>query len=113
VSATAASTKRDDSTVLDLPLYQVYGMRAGTVLMLLNGAKVVLMSPNSNPAESLASSRSKEAPLAFVGVSTTYLDQLRACCIDPLRPVDGARELSHAFARTSATRVERAGAASA
>jgi acyl-CoA synthetase (AMP-forming)/AMP-acid ligase II len=70
----------NDSVVLYLPLYHVFGLLAGMVMMLLSGAKVVLMS-QFDPAGSLALIETERATLVF-GVPTTYADQLAVAGVE-------------------------------
>ena len=65
---------REDTVVLYLPMYHVYGLLAGLVMMLLSGSKVVVMK-QFDAARSLALIESERATLVF-GVPTTYIDQL-------------------------------------
>ena len=69
-----------DCVVLYLPLYHVYGLLAGMVMTLINGAKVVLMG-QFDATRSLELMEFEEATLVF-GIPTTYLDQLALPTID-------------------------------
>jgi acyl-CoA synthetase (AMP-forming)/AMP-acid ligase II len=71
---------RTDSTVLYLPMYHVYGLLAGLVMMILSGSKVVLMR-QFDAAESLTLIEREGATIVF-GVPTTYIDQLAQPDID-------------------------------
>ena len=71
---------RDDTVVLYLPMYHVYGLLAGLAMMLLSGSKVVLMR-QFDAARSLALIESEQATIVF-GVPTTYIDQLAVPDID-------------------------------
>jgi acyl-CoA synthetase (AMP-forming)/AMP-acid ligase II len=64
----------EDCVVLYLPLFHVYALFAGLLLMLANGAKVVLMER----FRSLDSLRlmEREGSTIVYGVPTTYIDQL-------------------------------------
>jgi fatty-acyl-CoA synthase len=64
----------DDTVVLYLPMYHVYGLLAGLVMMLLSGSRVVVMR-QFDPATSLDLIESEQATIVF-GVPTTYIDQL-------------------------------------
>jgi acyl-CoA synthetase (AMP-forming)/AMP-acid ligase II len=64
----------DDCVVLYLPLFHVYALMAGLVLMTAVGAKLVLMG-RFNAAASLALMVDEGASIVY-GVPTTYIDQL-------------------------------------
>jgi acyl-CoA synthetase (AMP-forming)/AMP-acid ligase II len=69
-----------DGVVLYLPMYHVFGLLAGLVMMVLSGSKVVLMR-QFDAADSLALIEGERATIVF-GVPTTYLDQLGVPDID-------------------------------
>jgi acyl-CoA synthetase (AMP-forming)/AMP-acid ligase II len=64
----------NDCVVLYLPLFHVYALVAGLLLMVSVGAKIALME-RFRSAESLALMRSEGATMIY-GVPTTYIDQL-------------------------------------
>jgi fatty-acyl-CoA synthase len=64
----------DDCVVLYLPLFHVYALMAGLVLMTAVGAKLVLMD-RFDAAASLALMAEEGASIVY-GVPTTYIDQL-------------------------------------
>jgi acyl-CoA synthetase (AMP-forming)/AMP-acid ligase II len=70
----------EDCVVLYLPLYHVYALMAGLVLMTAAGAKLVLME-RFDAARSLQLMAAERATVVF-GVPTTYIDQLAAPAID-------------------------------
>jgi acyl-CoA synthetase (AMP-forming)/AMP-acid ligase II len=70
----------DDCVVLYLPLFHVYALMAGLVLMTATGAKLVLME-RFDAAQSLALMAAERATLVY-GVPTTYIDQLADPAID-------------------------------
>ena len=69
-----------DCVVLYLPLYHVYALMAGLVLMTAVGAKVVLME-RFDAAKSLELMAAERATVVY-GVPTTYIDQLADPAID-------------------------------
>jgi acyl-CoA synthetase (AMP-forming)/AMP-acid ligase II len=71
---------RSDSVVLYLPMYHVYGLLAGLVMILLSGAKVVVMK-QFDAVQSLSLIETEGATIVF-GVPTTYIDQLAVADID-------------------------------
>jgi acyl-CoA synthetase (AMP-forming)/AMP-acid ligase II len=75
----------DDAVVLYLPMYHVYGLLAGLVMMLLSGSRVVVMR-QFDAARSLDLIESEQATIVF-GIPTTYIDQLAV-------PDVGGRDLS-------------------
>jgi acyl-CoA synthetase (AMP-forming)/AMP-acid ligase II len=70
----------DDCVVLYLPLFHVYALMAGLVLMTAVGAKVVLME-RFDAARSLELMAAERATVVY-GVPTTYIDQLANPAID-------------------------------
>jgi fatty-acyl-CoA synthase len=70
----------EDCVVLYLPLYHVYALMAGLVLMTAVGAKLVLME-RFDAARSLELMAAERATVVY-GVPTTYIDQLAAPAID-------------------------------
>jgi acyl-CoA synthetase (AMP-forming)/AMP-acid ligase II len=70
----------EDCVVLYLPLYHVYALMAGLVLMTAVGAKVVLME-RFDAAKSLELMAAERATVVY-GVPTTYIDQLADPAID-------------------------------
>ena len=70
----------DDCVVLYLPLFHVYALMAGLVLMTAVGAKVVLME-RFDAARSLQLMAAERATVVY-GVPTTYIDQLACPAID-------------------------------
>ena len=73
-ASVGSGSAAEDTVVLYLPMYHVYGLLAGLVMMLLSGSKVVVMR-QFDAARSLALIESERATLVF-GVPTTYIDQL-------------------------------------
>jgi fatty-acyl-CoA synthase len=69
-----------DCLVLYLPLFHIFGLVAGLLLMTAAGARVVLM-PRFNAAESLRLIEAERAT-AIYGIPTTYLDQLADSALD-------------------------------
>jgi acyl-CoA synthetase (AMP-forming)/AMP-acid ligase II len=70
----------DDCVVLYLPLFHVYALMAGLVLMTAAGAKLVLME-RFGAAQSLELMAAERATIVY-GVPTTYIDQLGDPAID-------------------------------
>ena len=70
----------DDCVVLYLPLFHVYALMAGLVLMTAVGAKLVLME-RFDAARSLQLMAAERATVVY-GVPTTYIDQLADPAID-------------------------------
>jgi acyl-CoA synthetase (AMP-forming)/AMP-acid ligase II len=70
----------EDCVVLYLPLYHVYALMAGLLLMTAVGAKVVLME-RFDAAKSLELMAAERATVVY-GVPTTYIDQLADPAID-------------------------------
>jgi len=66
---------QDDCVVLYLPLFHVYALMAGLILMTSAGARLVLMAQFDGP-KSLAMMEAEKASIVY-GVPTTYIDQLR------------------------------------
>ena len=64
----------DDCVVLYLPLFHVYALVAGLILLTSAGAKVVLMS-QFDAAKSLALMEAEKGTIVY-GIPTTYIDQL-------------------------------------
>jgi fatty-acyl-CoA synthase len=64
----------EDCVVLYLPLFHVYALFAGLVLMIATGARIVLME-RFRSADSLRLMEHQRATVVY-GVPTTYLDQL-------------------------------------
>jgi acyl-CoA synthetase (AMP-forming)/AMP-acid ligase II len=69
----------EDCVVLYLPLFHVYALVAGLLLMVSVGAKIALME-RFRAAESLELMRSEGATMVY-GVPTTYIDQLNDAAI--------------------------------
>jgi fatty-acyl-CoA synthase len=69
-----------DCVVLYLPLFHVYALMAGLVLMTAAGAKLVLME-RFDAAQSLALMAAERATVVY-GVPTTYIDQLADPAVD-------------------------------
>ena len=92
----------DDCVVLYLPLFHVYALMAGLVLMSSVGAKIVLMR-RFDSAQSLALIEAEHATIVY-GVPTTYLDQLNDPTIDG-RDLSGVRLSITPFARDLCERV--------
>jgi len=88
LAATAARLRlsENDCVVLYLPLFHVYALVAGLLLMVSVGARIVLME-RFRPSESLRLIRSEGATMVY-GVPTTYIDQLNDPAVDE---VDFAR----------------------
>jgi fatty-acyl-CoA synthase len=81
----AATTTRlrlseNDCVVLYLPLFHVYALIAGLLLMVSVGARIVLME-RFRSVESLRLIRSEGATMVY-GVPTTYIDQLNNSAVD-------------------------------
>ena len=70
----------DDCIVLYLPLFHVYALMAGLLLMTAVGAKLVLMT-QFDSTKSLALIEAESATIIY-GVPTTYIDQLNDPAID-------------------------------
>jgi acyl-CoA synthetase (AMP-forming)/AMP-acid ligase II len=85
-SAARLQLTENDCVVLYLPLFHVYALIAGLLLMFSVGARIVLMERFSS-AESLHLIRSEHATILY-GVPTTYIDQLNDPAVDE---VDVAR----------------------
>jgi acyl-CoA synthetase (AMP-forming)/AMP-acid ligase II len=84
LAATAARLRlsENDCVVLYLPLFHVYALIAGLLLMVSVGARIVLME-RFRSEESLRLIRSEGATMVY-GVPTTYLDQLNDPAIDDI-----------------------------
>ncbi len=85
-TATRLRLSKNDCVVLYLPLFHVYALIAGLLLMVSVGARIVLME-RFRAAESLRLIRSEDATMVY-GVPTTYIDQLNDPAVDE---VDFAR----------------------
>ncbi|HEX4395338.1 MAG TPA: AMP-binding protein [Mycobacterium sp.] len=81
-TATRLRLSEKDCIVLYLPLFHVYALIAGLLLMVSVGAKIVLMERFRSP-ESLRLIRSEGATMVY-GVPTTYIDQLNDPVIDEI-----------------------------
>jgi acyl-CoA synthetase (AMP-forming)/AMP-acid ligase II len=97
-----------DALVLYLPLFHVYALMAGLVMMVGAGAKIVLMR-RFDSASSLALMTAEQATMVF-GVPTTYFDQLGELAqndydLSSIRlalatnPIDLCRRISGRFGR--------------
>jgi acyl-CoA synthetase (AMP-forming)/AMP-acid ligase II len=81
-TATRLRLSEKDCVVLYLPLFHVYALVAGILLMVSVGAKVVLMERFRSP-ESLQLICSEGATMVY-GVPTTYIDQLNDPTVDEI-----------------------------
>jgi fatty-acyl-CoA synthase len=81
-AATRLQLNDDDCVVLYLPLFHVYALIAGLLLMVSVGARIVLME-RFRSSESLRLIRSERATMIY-GVPTTYIDQLNDPAIDEI-----------------------------
>lgn len=81
-AATRLRLTEKDCVVLYLPLFHVYALMAGMLLMVSVGARIVLMERFRSP-ESLRLIRSERATMVY-GVPTTYIDQLNDPAIDEI-----------------------------
>ena len=79
-TATRLRLSKNDCVVLYLPLFHVYALIAGLLLMVSVGARIVLME-RFRAAESLRLIRSEDATMVY-GVPTTYIDQLNDPAVD-------------------------------
>ena len=70
----------DDCLVLYLPLFHIYALVAGLILMTVAGARVVMMA-RFEAARSLQLIEEEQATVVY-GIPTTYLDQLADPAID-------------------------------
>jgi len=70
----------DDCVVLYLPLFHVYALMAGLVLMTAAGARLALMA-QFDSTTSLAMIAAERATIVY-GIPTTYIDQLNDPTID-------------------------------
>ena len=84
LAATAARLRlsENDCVVLYLPLFHVYALVAGLLLMVSVGARIVLMERFRSP-ESLRLIGSEGATMVY-GVPTTYIDQLDDPTVDEI-----------------------------
>jgi acyl-CoA synthetase (AMP-forming)/AMP-acid ligase II len=84
LSATASRLRltENDCVVLYLPLFHVYALVAGLLLMVSVGARIVLMG-RFRCRESLRLIRSEGATMVY-GVPTTYIDQLNDPVVDEI-----------------------------
>lgn len=69
-----------DSVVLYLPLFHIYALVAGLIMMTLAGARVVLMA-RFDATDSLRLIQQERATVLY-GIPTTYIDQLNSPAID-------------------------------
>lgn len=81
-TATRLRLSEKDCVVLYLPLFHVYALMAGMLLMVSVGAKLVLMERFRSP-ESLRLICSEGATMVY-GVPTTYIDQLNDPAVDAI-----------------------------
>ncbi len=72
--------RETDALVLYLPLFHIYALVAGLILMTLAGARVVLM-PRFDAGGSLRLIQQERATIMY-GIPTTYIDQLGDPAID-------------------------------
>ena len=72
--------RETDGTVLYLPLFHIYALVAGLIMLMLAGARVVLMA-RFNAAGSLRLIQEERATIMY-GIPTTYIDQLNDAAID-------------------------------
>ena len=72
--------RETDALVLYLPLFHIYALVAGLILMTLAGARVVLM-PRFDAGGSLRLIQQEHATIMY-GIPTTYIDQLNDPAID-------------------------------
>ncbi len=72
--------RETDCLVLYLPLFHVYALVAGLIMMMLAGARIVLMA-RFDAAGSLRLIEQERATVMY-GIPTTYLDQLNDAAID-------------------------------
>ena len=72
--------RETDALVLYLPLFHIYALVAGMILMTLAGARVVLMA-RFDAGESLRLIQEERATIMY-GIPTTYIDQLNHPAID-------------------------------
>lgn len=72
--------RETDALVLYLPLFHVYALVAGMILMTLAGARVILMA-RFDAGESLRLIGQERATIMY-GIPTTYIDQLSHPAID-------------------------------
>jgi fatty-acyl-CoA synthase len=72
--------KETDVLVLYLPLFHIYALVSGLLMMMLAGARLVLM-PKFDAAESLRLIQRERATVMY-GIPTTYIDQLNDPAID-------------------------------
>jgi fatty-acyl-CoA synthase len=72
--------RETDALVLYLPLFHIYALVAGLILMTLAGARVVPMA-RFDAGESLRLIEEEQATIMY-GIPTTYIDQLNHSAID-------------------------------
>lgn len=72
--------RETDVAVLYLPLFHIYALVAGLIMMMLAGARLVLM-PRFDAADSLRLIQQERATIMY-GIPTTYIDQLNDTAIE-------------------------------